>query len=72
MWRNYNTIMLEMLPSPKSVNRFEDIYDFSGTRIENIIKIKLIQETIQIIRPTNWSESRLRNIIKAQKQLNFS
>ncbi len=71
MWRNYNTIMLEMLPSPKSINRFEDIYDFSGSRIENIIKIKLIQETIQIIRPTNWSESKLRNIIKAQKQLIF-
>ena len=59
------------LPNLK-INQYADIYRTEVLPVLSTIKLKLIQETIQIIRPTNWSESKLRNIIKAQKQLILS
>jgi hypothetical protein len=51
------------------VKNYEDIFDFSGGSLENILKVKLIQETIQIKRPMNWSEDRVRNIYNEQEIL---
>ena len=71
MWNTFNTVIQETCPSSKKVERFEDIYDFSGSKLENLTKIKLIQATIQIIRPTVWTEDRIRNIVREQKLLNY-
>jgi hypothetical protein len=38
--------------------------------MENIVKIKLIQETIQIKRPTYWSNEKMEIIIQDQITLN--
>ena len=51
------------------INRKEDIYDFSNGFIENGIKIKLINELIQIERPTHWTINKIINIAIEMKKI---
>jgi hypothetical protein len=69
MWACYNKVIKSNNSLAKMVKNYEDIFDFSGGSLENILKVKLIQETIQIKRPTNWSEDRVRNIYNEQEIL---
>jgi hypothetical protein len=69
MWACYNKVIKSNNSLAKMVKNYEDIFDFSGGSLENILKVKLIQETIQIKRPMNWSEDRVRNIYNEQEIL---
>lgn len=70
MWESYNKVMNNTSDDFKQIKSFDDIFDFGGNALVNIVKIKLIQETIQITRPTYWCQGRVENITKEQKELN--
>jgi hypothetical protein len=69
MWSIYNKAMRESFNSNVCINRKEDIYDFSNGFIENGIKIKLINELIQIERPTHWTINKIINIAIEMKKI---
>jgi hypothetical protein len=46
-----------------TVVNYEDIYKATDSTAINIIKVKLIQELVQIHRPRNWQMSNLKKII---------
>ncbi len=50
------------LPNLK-INQYADIYRTEVLPVLSTIKLKLIQETIQIIRPVNWNNERLQQTI---------
>jgi len=62
MWSIYNKVLRESFNSSYCINRREDIYDFNNGPIENGLKIKLINELIQIDRPTHWTKEKVLNI----------
>ena len=70
MWESYNKVMNNTSDDFKQIKSFDDIFDFGGNALVNIVKIKLIQETIQITRPTYWCQGRVENITKEQRELN--
>ncbi len=62
MWSIYNKVLRESFNSTYCINRREDIYDFNNSPIENGLKIKLINELIQIDRPMHWTKEKILNI----------
>jgi hypothetical protein len=63
IWLIFNTI-LDNNHLPKSkVLKYEDLYRTEFTNSVSIIKMKIIQEMIQVERPKNWSNARLVNLI---------
>jgi hypothetical protein len=69
MWSVYNTIIKTEFNSSFSINNFEDIFNFDTGTCENRLKLKLINELIQIERPTFWSKSKMMSIIAEMKSL---
>ena len=63
MWNQYNFVIKDMLNSTFEVKRKEDIFNFEIGHIENIIKIRLINELIQIERPKIWTKEKIINMI---------
>jgi hypothetical protein len=70
MWAVYNQKMDKLIKNFERIDSYEKIFDFKGGSMENIVKIKLIQETIQIKRPTYWSNEKMEIIIQDQITLN--
>ena len=70
MWAVYNQKMEKLIKNFERIDSYEKIFDFKGGSMENIVKIKLIQETIQIKRPTYWSNEKMEIIIQDQITLN--
>jgi hypothetical protein len=65
IWKLYNEIINEACPNSKdSVETYESIFDSTEMPCINIIKLKVIQELIQIDRPKNWNKSKLIQVIK--------
>ena len=66
IWTLYNDLMINLTKPDERILKYEDIYKvgFSSGIIQ--IKISLIKELIQIVRPTNWNENKLYNLIKEQ------
>ncbi len=48
----------------EQVRTYEDVFTPGTTNSSCMIKIKIIQEMIQIERPKNWSEENIKNIVK--------
>jgi hypothetical protein len=69
MWSLYNNVLKTDLNSKFSINRFEDIFNFDTGVRENRLKIKLINELIQIERPTFWSKHKVSSIITEMKAI---
>jgi hypothetical protein len=65
MWESYNTILNEGGLSQFRVENYNDVYKFNGTGAVSTVKLKLINEIIQIIRPKNMTVDKIRNIIKS-------
>jgi hypothetical protein len=64
IWEIYNEIMREVFGQNQDcVNSYEDVYEASERPCINIIRLKIIQEMIQIERPTNWNKNKVKEII---------
>jgi hypothetical protein len=63
MWLSFNKIIKESLSSNYKIERFEDIYNFDSGPVENVLKIKLINELIQIDKPKHLNKNKILSIM---------
>jgi hypothetical protein len=63
MWSSYNDILKQSNYENMIISCYEDLYRIEGVPLLMTIKLKLIQELIQIVRPTNWCKNRTINLI---------
>ena len=63
-WKNYNEILEEINLGSEKIVFHEQIFDFRGSACANLIKLKLVNEFIQLERPKNLTKDRISTIIK--------
>jgi hypothetical protein len=63
LWKSYNNILNKIHLGKMFLNHYEDLYRIEEIPVLMTIKLKLVQELVQIIRPTNWCISRTINLI---------
>jgi hypothetical protein len=63
IWKLYNEILDECFLGKSKIVKYENIYETDSVAILSIIKTKIIQEFIQIKRPTNWVKGNIAKII---------
>jgi hypothetical protein len=59
IWNLYNQVI-----KGDKVNKYEDLFNIGDSQCEIMIKMKIIQELIQIDRPKNWDKKKIVNVIK--------
>jgi len=64
MWESYNNILSEGGLSQFSVENYNDVYKFNCTGAVSTVKLKLINELIQINRPRYMNLDKVKNIIR--------
>ncbi len=63
IWNLYNKVIKEQTQIADSVLIFDDIFKMHENKVLNMIKVKIIQQLIQIIRPVRWTENKITEII---------
>jgi hypothetical protein len=79
IWNLYNNfIMTTRAPNTHLIRNYESIFQIDNVDCINIIRIKIVQEMIQIVRPTKWQKTdlvdliqNLKNIEKYNAKLNY-
>ena len=66
IWRVYNEYMTKSKQSTSRILSYEEIFNIGDVGVVSKVKMKVIQEMIQIERPVNWS---IENIMKIAKNL---
>jgi hypothetical protein len=69
MWSIYNEVIKEYFNSEYWIGRIEDIFNFNSGPIENCLKIKLINNLIQIKRPIHWSKEKILGMALETKKI---
>jgi hypothetical protein len=64
IWSLYNTLMTQIGKSCELVNNFEEVVKSCNSPEISIVKVKIIQQLIQIERPMNWDQDKLHTIIR--------
>ena len=71
IWKIFNSFLLTINKPNLKVEKYEDVFDFGTIASIDIIKIKIINELIQMERPTNWTvetfKGKIREIIQIEK-----
>jgi hypothetical protein len=62
-WKNFNSILEEKKLGLDKIVSYKKIFDFGGTACSTLIKLKIINEFIQIERPKHLSESKIQALI---------
>jgi hypothetical protein len=63
IWSIFNNLMTTVNRRTDCVNQYDDVYVTTSSAGTTLIKIKLIQELIQIERPKNWGIDNLKQMI---------
>jgi hypothetical protein len=63
IWSSYNNVLNNLQLTSYNINCYDDIYRLESLDLLSLIKKRLVNEFIQIIRPTNWDNLRTVNII---------
>ncbi len=63
LWNTYNDLLKILNLESEKLDHYEDLFKIELVPILMTIKLKLVQELIQITRPTNWSINRTQNLI---------
>ena len=71
IWKLYNDILSKQKIGSLGVNEYKDLYKNEQVNVLSTIKMKIIKEFIQIVRPTNWNEMRLTKVIADLKKIEF-
>jgi hypothetical protein len=66
-WENFNLYMTSIGITDSSVKSYKDIYKFDNNAGVNTVKLKLINELIQIVRPKDLNITKIQNIIYSIK-----
>jgi hypothetical protein len=64
IWLLYNEIMLNSKIRDEIVLKYDDIFEVGKFQSSILLKIRVIQELIQIERPKNWSIENIKEIIR--------
>jgi hypothetical protein len=64
IWELFNTILSKNKQEFDQIKVYDDIFKACKHPATNAVKIKIIQSLIQIIRPRNWTENNIIDIIK--------
>ncbi len=64
IWNIFNNTLSKLSNETISVNNYEDIFYAIDSPSFGLVKTRIIQELIQINRPTNWTTSNITNIIE--------
>jgi hypothetical protein len=62
-WKNLNSILEERKLGLDKIVSYEKIFDFGGTACSTLIKLKIINEFIQIERPKHLSKSKIYTLV---------
>jgi hypothetical protein len=62
-WKNLNSILEEKKLCSDKIESYEKIYDFGGSACATLIKLKIINEFIQIERPKHLSKSNILTLV---------
>ena len=75
IWNLYNKLSADQLESHNPVINYEGVYSFELNPAATLLKIKVIQALIQIVRPKNWNENNMKSLlddlIKTEKYIAF-
>ena len=63
-WKNFNEILEERNLASEKIISYEKILDFEGSSCVNLVKLKLINEFIQIERPRHLTKEKISLLIK--------
>ena len=63
-WKNYNEILDEINLGSEKIVSYEKIFDWGGSACVILIKLKIINEFIQLERPKNLTKDRISTLIK--------
>jgi exonuclease III len=63
IWKIYNNLMVKVNKTDEQINDYKQIYEVGKTSGTALIKIKVIQELIQIRRPMNWNMENLKKLV---------
>jgi hypothetical protein len=55
--------MLKLGNEQDCVKKYDNVYSIGQTPATVLIKIKVIQELIQIVRPQNWNNTNMENLV---------
>jgi exonuclease III len=64
IWNLYNELMTKLGRMDSIIKEYKQIFNAGEIMGITIIKIKIIQEMIQIKRPTNWNMGKLETVVK--------
>ena len=64
IWREYNKFLMKTSQQKDCVNDYQSIYSVAKTPATILIKIRVIQELIQMARPTCWNEEKMEAFVK--------
>ena len=64
IWKEYNNFMIRVGQSRDCVNNYQSIYTTANQPATTLIKIKVIQEMIQILRPKSWNKEKMEDLVK--------
>jgi hypothetical protein len=64
IWREYNKFLMKTSQQKDCVNDYQSIYSVAKTPATILIKIRVIQELIQMARPTCWNEEKMEALVK--------
>jgi hypothetical protein len=76
IWGHFNKLLSNIGCPLDIVNNYDEVFTHASSTAVTIIKIKIIQEMIQIERPINWSKEKVINvaleIINIEKYISVS
>jgi len=72
IWDSYNEVMNDLNLEIIRINKHQDIYRSENVSTVSVIKMKIVQELIQIERPTNWSKENIVRIIRQIRKIEMS
>ena len=64
IWTLYNELMTQLNLTKETVNKYDEIFTAGRSEVTNLVKIRVIQELIQIERPKHWDMNNLKKIVK--------
>ncbi len=64
VWKLYNNFAIKLGTEQDCVKQYDDVYKVGSSPAIALVKIRVIQELIQIERPKNWNEEKMVNLVE--------
>ena len=63
IWKLYNEMLQRTQLLNMNISKYEDVYRTESEAVLSIVKTKIINEFIQIVRPVNWTFDKIENLV---------